>query len=221
MRRIDVVLHSPEHPGNIGAIARAMHNLGFKQLILINPQTNHLSQEARNRAKHATNILRQAIILDKIEDLEHDLIVATSGKTASTNNVPRQTITPKELQKELDKKQGIIALLFGRESHGLTNKELEQVDLLVNIPTNGVLNLSHAATILLYELSTLKIGTRKLATKEQKEQLTKNINKIIDDTDLPDAKKEQQKTAWKKLFANNYLTGREAQTIIGLLKKVL
>ena len=220
MRQIDVVLHSPEHPGNIGAIARAMHNLGFEQLILISPQTNHLDEEARRRAKHAIHILEKAIILPSEQELSYDIIIATSAKTITTST-HRKPITPKELRAELEQKTGTIAILMGRESSGLTNKELEIADILVTIPTKGALNISHATTILLYELSNLQPSKRQLATKKQQEQLTNNINTIIDRTDLPSTKKELQKTTWKKLFANNYLTGRQAQTIIGLLKKLL
>ena len=61
----DIILLEPENAGNIGAIARTMLNFGFEQLMLINPQCKHLSQEAKDRAKHAQKILETARVATK------------------------------------------------------------------------------------------------------------------------------------------------------------
>ena len=59
---ISVVLIEPGKSGNVGAIARAMKNFCFNELVLVNPKCNHLSQTSRNRAKHANDVLKKAKI---------------------------------------------------------------------------------------------------------------------------------------------------------------
>ena len=59
---ISTILIEPETPGNIGAIARSMKNFDLKNLILINPKCGHLDKEALDRATHAKEILKNAII---------------------------------------------------------------------------------------------------------------------------------------------------------------
>ena len=111
-----------------------------------------LNEEAFNRAKHAKDILKKAKIVNKIPKM--DFLVATSAKTAQ--NVNRIPIDIKELKKKISGKIGIV---LGRESSGLTNEEMESCAIFVNISTNKkypTMNISHAATIILYELSDFK-----------------------------------------------------------------
>ena len=67
---INVILVGSETSGNIGAIARAMANFDLKNLILVNPKVNHLSQESRNRAKHAQGILHNAKVVKRIPKMD-------------------------------------------------------------------------------------------------------------------------------------------------------
>jgi len=225
MASLSVILYGPEQPGNVGAVARVMKNFGLKDLVLISPACDHLCSDARNRAKHAQDVLEKAVVgksslLDKF-----DLVVATSGKLGSDYNVPRIPLTPEQLRGTLSSKKGRIALLFGRESHGLTNDEMKKADILVTIPTNEkypVLNLSHAVGILLYEL-TKGANDRSerypLANRRQKEELSKLLESRLGEMRFStDDKRETQRRVWKRVFA--LLTAREAQALLGFFKKL-
>jgi tRNA/rRNA methyltransferase len=228
---IDILLMEIEHPGNLGAIARVMANFNLKNLTLINPKCSPKDEEARNRAKHAQNILKKAKIVKKIPN--YDYIVATTAKLGKDYNIPRSPLTVKEFAEKI---KGIkknsktkIALLIGREGIGLTNKEVLAADFVVTIPSHKkypTLNISQACTILFYELFQT-IGKDKNTdpfnpiTKKEKDLLLKNIDEIIDKVEFSTkGKKETQHKVWKRLINKAMLTKREAFAVFGLLKKL-
>ncbi|MBW2965762.1 RNA methyltransferase [Candidatus Woesearchaeota archaeon] len=226
---IDIILIEPENPGNIGAIARSMKNFGLKNLILINPKCNHLSLDAIKRAKHANNILKNAKI-EKISYLKKfHTVIATTSKLGTDYNLPRSPITPEQLAQRINTKTK-IAIIFGRESSGLLNKELELADFIVTIPTSTkypALNLSHAATIIFYELAK-KLQTKKIgqqitpASKQDKEQLLKMIYQNLDKLKFATPQKKiTQIVVWKRIISKAFLTKREAFAIMGFFKKLL
>jgi tRNA/rRNA methyltransferase len=228
---MDIVLVEPEIAGNIGAVARSMKNFGFKKLILVNPQADPKSEEAICRAKNAQEVLKKAKIVSSLDKLKYDTMIGTSGKLGSDYNIARTPTTPRELAEEVSHlKKTKIALCFGRESHGLTNEELEQMDYLVHIPSNDaypVLNLSHAVTILLYELAqsqyseTLKDQFKPLSKKD-KDILLSLTDEILDNLEFQrESKKETQHLLWKKLIAKSFLSRREGFSLMGFLRKIL
>jgi len=135
-----IVIVEPEVPENTGFISRLCANFGFK-LKLVNPKFN--LSKARSTANNNQDILREAKIFDSLEKAleEIDFAVATKpGRGTDCNNFIFRKNT---------------SLVLGRESSGLTNDELELCDATVHIPTKeySSLNLSHAASILMYESS--------------------------------------------------------------------
>ncbi len=216
---LSVILVEAKNSGNVGAIARSMANFGFSKLILVNPRCKHLSQTARNRAKWAQDVLKKAKVVNKIPKV--DTLIATTAKLGSDYNIPRVPISPKQLSKVA---KGNIGLLFGRESIGLTNEEIQQADFVVSIPASKkypVMNLSHAVTILLYEISkedhTFHI---KLATEADKRQVLKLLNQKMKSMDFKTKEKKQtQIKVWKRMISKSFLTRREAFALMGFLKK--
>ena len=85
-----------------------------------------------------------------------DVVVGTSSVAAkSSSNVSRVAITPKQLAERIVSAKGTVAIVFGRESSGLTNQELEACDFIVTIPASqdyNVLNVATAASIIFYEI---------------------------------------------------------------------
>ena len=227
---ISVILVEPENPGNIGAIARAMANFGFKDLILINPQCNHLADEARNRAKWANKILENAKVTKDFNKTlkKFHTTIATTAILGTDYNIPRSPVSPEQLT-DIIKPKTNIALIFGRESAGLTNEEINITDFIITIPTSTkypTMNLATSVAIVLYELSK-KSKTKKtnehilLASKTEKDQVMKNMTDIINKTEFStSSKKQTQKTIWKRIFSKSFLTKREAFAILGLLKKL-
>tara|TARA_Y100000310_G_C20429431_1_gene690700 strand:- start:118 stop:756 length:639 start_codon:yes stop_codon:yes gene_type:complete len=212
---MQVVLVEPKEPGNIGAVARAMKNFGYSQLVLVNPQCS-ITEETRNRAKHAQDVLHKVKILKRFP--KADFIVGTTGQLGTDYNLLRSVLTPEQLM--VTKK---TALVFGREDQGLSNEELAKCDVVVTIPTNKkypVLNLSHAVAVVLYELSKKKEHFTPLPAHERK-QLLSLINKSI--SKLPFStveKKDTQKKVWKNLLGKSKVTKREGQALFGFFRKL-
>jgi len=215
---IKIVLIEPKIQGNLGAIARSMKNFGFKDLILVNPKCK-IGKEARNRAKHANDILDKAKILKKWPKL--DTLIATSGKTGNDYNILRNPISPRELKEIIPNKS--VGLIFGREDKGLTNEELAKCDFMVKIPTNKnypILNLSMAVTIMLYELSDLKNEINSISEAE-KNQIMKMLDKAMNKMDFAsEDKKNTQRLVWKKMISKSFMSRREAYALMGFLKKI-
>ncbi len=222
---ISIVLWKPAHPGNLGAVARVMANFGFTKLILIDPECS-IDQEAKNRAKHAQSILENVVISDEKILERFDMLIATSGKLGSDYNIPRIPLTPAQLAENIGKYN--CALVFGPEDSGLTNEQLKRCDLLVHIPASKeypIFNLSHAVGILLYELfkknEETTVSHISSATKKEKELLVEVIEKKLKTMEFTtEDKRETQRKLWKKIIGKSFLTKREAQSLIGFLKKI-
>ncbi len=218
---IHVILVEPEHPGNIGAVARVMKNFNAGRLILVNPKADHLSKEARNRAKWAQDVLENVKVLKRFPRI--DCLVATTAKLGSDYNIPRSPLTPSQLAQNLG--GGDVGLVFGREATGLTNEEVKKCDFVVSIPANPrypVLNLSHSVAVMLYELSKQGFEDRyEAASKKEKDIIMDMLNDIMGALDFSTKEKKQtQEVVWRKLLGKSFLTKREAYALLGFFNKV-
>jgi len=218
----------PRNSGNVGAIARVMKNFGFSELVLVDSRCNHLSNVAKCRAKHAQDVLAKARLRKKSCLSNYDYVIGTTAIVGSDYNIPRNPLSPKELLKVI-KQNKKIALLFGRESSGLTNEEIGLCDFVVTIPTNTrypTLNISHSVAVLLYELSSLLPAQKTgqgiaLVGKKEKQVIMKQLNRVLNSMEFSTKdKKETQRTLWKRLIGKSFLTRRESFALIGFLKKI-
>ena len=155
------VLIEPKESGNIGASARAIKNMGFKNLILVKPPSV-ITDEARWFACNASDVLDAAEIYNNFNDAVNDksIVIGTTRRTGRRRGIISSVEegAKKILEIAVSNK---IAILFGREDKGLSNEEVERCGLLLNIPTSKKqpsLNLSQAVLIVAYEL--LKEGNR-------------------------------------------------------------
>ena len=152
---ICIVLVNPKFDGNIGAVARSMLNFGISDLRIVG-RDGDWSEEARNRAKHAQEILDSCGTFGTLQEATADCsaVIGTSGKREIGDRISfRHFMLPDELPRRLGGIAGRIAFVFGPEDIGLTNEELHECDLLVTIPTwegYPILNLSHAVSIVCY-----------------------------------------------------------------------
>lgn len=174
---ISVILVEPQEPGNIGFLARAMANFGLESLALVNPCK--MTEEAKARAKHAWPVVKDAKVFADFGTAikGFDLVVGTTGKTVFAYKPNRAYIAPKELRERSGKNSCIV---FGRETTGLLDSELEQCDIVVQIPCSEkypVLNVSHAAAIVFYEL--FGAEERPAATKEEKDALFASFDALL------------------------------------------
>ena len=157
MAEYRIVLVGPKFPGNVGAVARSMANFGLRDLVLVNPSCE-LDDDAFRRAKHGSFILDNVRIVSTMDEALEDcfLVAGTSGVTTKgDSNYTRIPVPVREFAEGCRGYQDKIALVFGREDIGLLQEELERCDVLVWVPTGDefpILNLSHAATIVMYEM---------------------------------------------------------------------
>lgn len=153
---INVVLVNTSHPGNIGAAARAMKNMGLRHLTLVAPQ-DFPSDTARWRAVSAADIVDNARVVDSLPEAIADsvLVMASSARSRS---MPWPMLDPRECARQVvrEAKGGEqVSLVFGREDTGLSNEELKLCNYHVQIPADpdySSLNLAAAAMVLLYEV---------------------------------------------------------------------
>jgi len=225
---IYIVLIEPKTAGNVGAIARAMANFDLKNLVLVNPKCDHLSPEAIRRAKHADIILKNSKIVKSTYLKKFDYCIGTTSRLGRDYNIPRSPLLPEQLAKKIKSKKEKIAILFGREDSGLTNKEILDCDFIVNIPASkySALNISHAAAIVFYELFKEQ-GKKELAkkipsiTKKEKDIILKLIDgKLKKMSFETPQKRETQRRLWKRIIGKAMLTKREAFALLGFLKKL-
>jgi TrmH family RNA methyltransferase len=153
--QIRIVLVETSHPGNIGAVARAMKNMGLVQLVLVSPrQFPH--PEAAARASGADDVLARARVVASLPEA-----LAGCGFVAATTSRGRdQYFRVADVRAAAERllsatERGPVAVLFGSERAGLTNEQLEAAHLLVRIPASETypsLNLAMAVQIVAYEL---------------------------------------------------------------------
>ncbi|MCP4595182.1 tRNA (cytosine(32)/uridine(32)-2'-O)-methyltransferase TrmJ [Neptuniibacter sp.] len=156
LENIRVVLINTFHPGNIGAAARAMKNMGLSNLYLVEPEV-FPSEEADSRAAGAKDLLENAKVVSSLEEAIADcqLVIGTSARTKRTFDLPLLDARKGAEQIVSEAHNGQIALVFGRETMGLHNHELQQCNIHVYIPANPeypVLNVSQAIQLLCYEV---------------------------------------------------------------------
>lgn len=156
LEAISIVLVSTTHSGNIGAVARAMANMGLSRLALVTPRAS-IDEEARARASGADHVLDGATVHASLADAVADAVFVVGTSARQRMSRWREFDPPQAA----DAIAGATmpghsaAVVFGRESSGLSNAELDRCDALVSIPVDPAfpsLNLAAAVTVLGYEL---------------------------------------------------------------------
>jgi TrmH family RNA methyltransferase len=153
--QIVVVLHQPENPVNIGAVVRAMKNMGFGYLRLVQPAP-FTADDLLRLAHYAEDVVERVEVFATLDAVLTDVHFVV-GTAAVNHSDYRSTDDLRSLAGELWERAetGKIALLFGPEADGLDRAALDRCHLLARIPTNpdyAALNLAQAALIVLYEL---------------------------------------------------------------------
>ncbi|RBP49282.1 RNA methyltransferase [Arenicella xantha] len=164
LNHIRVVLVEPTHPGNIGSVARAMKTMGLSRLVLVNPK-KFPHYEASKLAAGAESVLEEAEVVESLELAIGDC-TSVVGTSVRDREVSWPTKNPREsaatVIEHLSHSEHQVAILFGRESSGLSNAELDRCDFQIRIPANleySSLNLANAVQIIAYELRMQAIQT--------------------------------------------------------------
>lgn len=172
---IRIVLVNTSHTGNIGSAARAMKTMGLKHLYLVNPVSKP-DGKSHALAAGATDVLGNAVIVDTLEEAvaECGLVVGTSARsrTLSWPMLDSRECGAKLIEEAKNFK---VALVFGRESSGLSNEELQQCNFHVCIDANpeySSLNLAAAVQTLCYEIRMHYVAEQKAPYIDRAEQET-------------------------------------------------
>jgi TrmH family RNA methyltransferase len=229
---IRIVLVETSHPGNIGAAARAMKNMGLTELHLVRPE-QFPSAEATARASGADDVLFHASVHNHFETAIADcgLVVGTSARQ---RHLPWELVEPRECVAQIisASRIGPVALVFGAERTGLTNAELSLCNLLVTIPTHpdySSLNVAMAVQLLAYELwLQLRAGKPPqperdvpLATSEELTRLYAHIEEVLNEIDFQDRTGGGHlMTRIRRLFNRAQVDQNEMNILRGILTAV-
>jgi tRNA (cytidine32/uridine32-2'-O)-methyltransferase len=227
-----VVLVETSHPGNIGAVARAMKNMNMNQLRLVTPK-HFPHADATARASGADDVLKHASVHDTLQDAIADCQIVL-GASARDRTISWPSFTAREsAEKWVNAPQKAnIALVFGRENSGLKNHELDLCHFLLRIPCNqeySSLNLAAAVQVVCYELFIAsgqelvsEIGDQgedPLASAEQMEGFYQHLQQTI--SDIGFLQPERSKSIMRRLrriFNRTQLDTKELDILRGILR---
>jgi len=204
-----------------------MANFGFDDLRLVNPQADHLGDEARRMAVKATPLLENATIWPTLAEALRDCHFAMAA-TRRLGGYRDDYRLPEQAARELVplSSHGRVGLVFGREDHGLFNSELDLCQGLITIPTADSLrsmNLAQAVTLCLYEIDKARRGpaqqgaSRSLASSEQLEAMLQHMRQCMTEIKyLNPQNPEHIVRTYRHILGRAQLDEREVRTLQGL-----
>jgi tRNA/rRNA methyltransferase len=155
LENIKIVLVRPRGSGNIGSVARAMKNFGARELAIVGKARTR-SFWAKAMAVHGRDVLSEAKSYDTLRAAIADctLVVGTTCRAGLYRDHSQEArgVAPTIAAAA---SSGKVAVIFGPEDHGLSNKDLESCQLLLTIPSHPdyqSLNVAQAAVVCLYEI---------------------------------------------------------------------
>jgi tRNA (cytidine32/uridine32-2'-O)-methyltransferase len=232
LSHIKIVLVETPHPGNIGAVARAMKNMAMTNLWLVSPKI-FPSADATSRASGADDVLAKATVCQSLQEAIADCQIVI-GASARCRTISWPEMTPRECAEHVvpnrsDKK---VAIIFGRENSGLKNHELDLCHFLLRIPCNSQyssLNIAAAVQVVCYELyvtadlqESVVIGDRgkiPKATGMQMESFYTHLHQAITDIGFmhPDKSKSIMRRL-RRIYNRVQLDTKELDILRGILR---
>ena len=234
---IKIVLVNTSHPGNIGATARAMKNMGLSRLALVNP-VEFPSGVAVGRAASALDVLEQAEVVNTLGEAIADCALVI-GSSARSRSLPWPMLTPEQSTAKLIKESqsAKVALVFGREDSGLNNEELQLCHFHVQIPASpeySSLNLAAAVMVLCYEIRRAVLRDEEAddkaedeywdqerATVKQVEYFYEHLERVLVEIDFHDLDNPRQlMQRMRRLFGRVRIDAMEMNILRGILTNI-
>lgn len=221
---IDVVFVEPLYEQNVGFVARSMKNFCLKNLVLVNPRCD-IGVDAIKYSMHARDIVENIKIKNSLKEIidEHDFVACSTGKKGLS--LVRRHIDPESLARQMVRFSGKKALVIGREDIGLTNDELKLCDVVVTIEANPeypILNASHAAAILFYEIFKKSIKTTRRIERPKRSEIRafleyfENLGRILG---YGDDRIERGKIMLRRLIGEGSMTKSDLRLLFGYIRK--
>lgn len=234
LSHIKIVLVETTHPGNIGAVARAMKNMAITDLRLVSPKI-FPSAEATSRASGADDILARAMVCQSLQEAVADCQLVI-GASARSRTISWPEMTPRECAEKLavNATGEKVAIIFGRENSGLKNHELDLCHFLLRIPCNSEyssLNIAAAVQVVCYELFVAAAlpqpvniivgdkGDSPLASAAQMESFYAHLHQALGDIGFmyPDKSKSIMRRL-RRIYNRIQLDTKELDILRGILR---
>lgn len=231
LAQIRIVLVETEFPGNVGAAARALQTMGLSQLVLVNPKCEAKGEEASRLAHAAVSVLNDARVVTSLEEAIGDTVFSV----ATSRRVRRHLsplYTPEEAARLVLERSGHgpVAIVFGRESWGLDNTELERCSIHSTIPSateTQSLNLAQSVMIYAYSVYQASLAPAErsfgwsLATNVQVEKFYEHLAETLGRLGTrPSSNMENLITRFRRVLSRLPLEGRDVQLLHKLLSQM-
>jgi tRNA (cytidine32/uridine32-2'-O)-methyltransferase len=233
LENIRIVLVETTHPGNIGAVARAMKNMQMDRLFLVSPKI-FPHADATSRASGADDVLAAATVCSTLQEAVADCQIII-GASARSRTISWPELNPRQCAGQLAVAaiHDQVAIVFGRENSGLKNHELDICRYLLKIPTNSEfssLNIAAAVQLVCYELfiaaaheqKNVVAATDPLATSEQMESFYQHLFQTL--TEIGFMHPEKSKSIMRRLrrvYNRTQLDTKELDILRGILRMSL
>lgn len=229
---VRIVLVGTTHPGNIGAVARAMKNMGVSDLALVNPMS-FPHAKAIARASGAVDVLKNATVVDSLADAIKDCVYV-AGASVRSRSINWPTMEPRDCAAKFieQSRNGVVAAVFGPEKAGLSNSDLDHCDTLLTIPTDpdfSSLNLAMAVQVFTYELrmaSAQEHGPSyeqdaPLATSEELEHFYTHLERVLTELQFldPDNPRHLMRRL-RRLYVRAQVDKNEVNILRGMLTAI-
>ena len=222
---VAVAMVEPLYEINVGYVARCMRNFCLSKLILVNPRCP-IGDEAIRFSMHGRDVLEAATIVRDLGEVikAYDLAVGTTGVQTKKLSHVRRWITPESLARRISEYDGSILIVLGREDRGLTNDELSMCDVVVTIPANPeypILNVSHAAVIVFYEIFKQAFRAEpqsRLPRREEVEVLLGYLRKLVLALGGSESKAERAVLMTRRLLGGSAPTDSDVRMLLGVLR---
>ena len=234
LKQFRIILCETSHPGNIGSVARAMKTMGFSDLYLVNPK-DFPSKHAQALACGAEDILKKATVATSLEvalkNINHII-----GFTARKRELTQPHKNVRDLSKQLinEASNNKIAIIFGNETNGLSNLELQHCQSLGFIDANSKyssLNLAHAVQIVCHEIrmvsefpvknKMLKQITKNYVSHDLQNGFYKHLEEILDEIGfLKKIQADRLMMRLRLLFNRTQMEKEEVNILRGILSEI-
>ncbi len=231
LRRLRVVLVEPAHPGNVGAVARAMKTMGLADLVLVAPE-RFPDPQAGWRAAGGADVLAGARVVADLDAAIGDC-VCVAATSARPRRIPWPVVSAREAAPRLlePAAHGPVAILFGREASGLTNSELQRARFHIHIPANEaypVLNLAMSVQLIAWEARMAALGDVDLEVWDRPPAAAADVERMLEHLEAtlvdigyldPDNPRRTM-TRLRRLFMRTGLDVTETQMLRGIFKRI-
>jgi len=229
LENVRIVMVRPHGSGNIGSVARAMKNVGAKELAIVGSARTQ-SFWARAMAVHGREILRDAERYNSIREAIADCTLVV-GTTCRAGLYRSHSQTPRDLAPAIAAaaRKGKVALLFGPEDHGLSNKDLEHCQQLITIPANPEyqsFNVAQAAVICLYEIyiaslePTVDEGIQRARAEDIERLFDIMRNSLLKIGFLDSENPEHMLLAFRRMLGRTGLEDKDVRILTGMFRQI-